>query len=119
MANRADGTVDFKGKKVFRGGENTIAVFAIDQTTGEPKAIQHMDTRKVYPRTFHIDPSGKMLVAQHNLPVNFRDGEDVRPVAAGMTTFRIGDDGKLTYANTYDVEVGDQTMFWMGMVPLK
>ena len=31
---------------------------------------------------------------------------------------RIGDDGKLTFARKYDIDVGDKTMFWMGMVPL-
>ena len=36
-ANRADSTVEFDGKPVFAGGENSIAVFAIDQATGEPR----------------------------------------------------------------------------------
>src|SRR5262249_49617485 len=31
VANRASSTVDYEGKKVFAGGENSIAVFAIDQ----------------------------------------------------------------------------------------
>jgi 6-phosphogluconolactonase len=30
----------------------------------------------------------------------------------------MGDDGKLIFVRTYDVDVGDKTMFWMGMVPL-
>jgi 6-phosphogluconolactonase (cycloisomerase 2 family) len=118
VANRADGTVDFNGKRVFAGGENSIAVFAIDQITGEPTAIQFIDTHKVYPRTFHIDPSGRLLVAQHNRPVYFRDGDDVRLVPAGMTVFRIADDGTLAYQRVVDVEVGGDTMFWMGMVRL-
>src|SRR3954447_18467752 len=65
-ANRAEQTTEFQGKKVFKGGENSIVVFAIDQSTGEPKPIQHIETQKIHPRTFHIDPSGRMLVAQHN-----------------------------------------------------
>jgi hypothetical protein len=32
--------------------------------------------------------------------------------------FRIGDDGMLAFARKYDIDVGDKTMFWMGMVPL-
>ena len=67
---------------------------------------------------FHIHASGKLLVAQHNLPVNVREGEGVRTVPAGLSVFRIGDDGTLTFARTYDVEVDDKLMFWMGMVPL-
>ena len=117
-ANRAEATVEFHGKKVFKGGENSIVVYAIDQETGEPKPIQHIETQKIHPRTFHIHPTGRLLVAEHNLPVNVRDGDAVRTVAAGLSVFRIGDDGKLTFARTYDVDVGDKLMFWMGMVPL-
>jgi len=93
-------------------------VYAIDQSTGQPTPIQHIETQKIHPRTFHIDPSGHLLVAEHNLPVNVRDGDAVKTVPAGLSVFRIGDDGKLTFARKYDVDVGDKTMFWMGMVPL-
>ena len=117
-ANRAQELVDWEGKKVFKGGENSIVVYAINQTTGEPTAIQHIETRAIHPRTFHIDPSGRVMVVQHNLPVPVREGNDVRIVPAGLSVFRIGDDGKLTFARAYDVDVGDKTMFWMGMVAL-
>ena len=117
-SNRAQDTVDFGGKKVFKGGENSIVVYSINQTTGEPTQIQNIETRKLHPRTFHIDPSGRMLVAQHNLPVNVREGDSVRTVAAGLSTFRIGADGKLEFVRSYDVDVGDKLMFWMGMVAL-
>jgi 6-phosphogluconolactonase len=117
-ANRAEATVEFQGKQVFKGGENSIVVYAINQSTGEPTPIQHIATQKIHPRTFHIDPSGRLLVAEHNLPVNVRDGESIKTVPAGLSVFRIGDDGKLTFARTHDVDVGDKTMFWMGMVAL-
>ena len=117
-ANRAEETTEFQGKKVFKGGENSIVVYAIDQTTGEPKPIQHIETRAIHPRTFHIDPSGRMLVAQHNLPVDVRDGDAIKTLPAGLSVFRIGDDGKLTFVRKYDIDVGNKTMFWMGMVPL-
>jgi len=116
-ANRAQATTEFHGKQVFKGGENSIVVYAIDQS-GEPTPIQHIETQKIHPRTFHIDPSGRLLVAQHNLPVNVRDGDAVKTLAAGLSVFRIGDDGKLTFVRSYDIDVGDKSMFWMGMVPL-
>lgn len=118
VANRADSTVEFGGKKIFAGGENNIAVFSIDPVSGEPAAIQHIETGKVYPRTFQLDPSARILVAQHTLPVNVREGDEVRVVPAGFTVFRVGDDGKLTLERMYDVETGDETMFWMGIVKL-
>jgi len=116
-ANRAQATTEFHGKQVFKGGENSIVVYAIDQS-GEPTPIQHIETQKIHPRTFHIDPSGRLLVAQHNLPVNVRYGDAVKTLAAGLSVFRIGDDGKLTFVRSYDIDVGDKSMFWMGMVPL-
>jgi 6-phosphogluconolactonase (cycloisomerase 2 family) len=117
-ANRAQATVEFKGQQVFKGGENSIVAYAIDQKSGALTPIQHIETQKIHPRTFHIHPSGRLLVAQHNLPVKLRDGEAVKTVAAGLSVFRIGDDGKLTFARSYDVDVGDKLMFWMGMVAL-
>jgi 6-phosphogluconolactonase (cycloisomerase 2 family) len=117
-ANRAQATTEVEGKKVFKGGENSIVVYSINQTTGEPTPIQHVETRAIHPRTFHIDPSGRLMVVQHNLPVNVRDGNTIRTAPAGLSVFRIGDDGKLTFVRKYDIDVGDKTMFWMGMVPL-
>jgi hypothetical protein len=116
-ANRAEATVEFQGKRVFKGGENGIVAYSIDQVTGEPTPIQHIETRAIHPRTFHIDPSGRVLIAQHNLPVNVREGDAVKTRPAGLSVLRIAD-GKLTFVRKYDIDVGDRTMFWMGMVPL-
>jgi 6-phosphogluconolactonase (cycloisomerase 2 family) len=117
-ANRAQATVDYQGQKVFKGGENSIVAYSIDPSTGEPTVIQHIETRAIHPRTFHIDPSGRLMVVQHNLPVKVRDGDAVKTLPAGLSVFRIADDGKLTFVRKYDVDVGDKVMFWMGMVPL-
>jgi 6-phosphogluconolactonase (cycloisomerase 2 family) len=117
-ANRAEATTEFQGKQVFKGGENSIVVYSINQSTGEPTPIQHIETQKIHPRTFHIDPSGRLMVAEHNLPVNVRDGDAIKTVPAGLSVFRMGEDGKLTLVRKYDIDVGDKTMFWMGMVPL-
>jgi len=116
--NRASSTVDFEGKAVFAGGENTISVYEVDAATGEPSAIQHVDTRGVHCRTFHIDPSGRLLVAAHIMPLPVREGAALRTVPASLALFRIGEDGRLDFVRKYDVDVGDKTMFWMGMVAL-
>ncbi len=117
-ANRASSTVQVGGKSVFAGGENTFAVYEIDATTGEPVPIQHVDTRGIHCRTFHIDPSGRMLVAAHIMPLPVREGAAIRIVPASLAVFRIDDSGKLDFVRKYDVGVGNRTMFWMGMVPL-
>ena len=116
VANRGNATTELAGRRVFLGGENSIAVFAIDPITGEPRAIQHADTHGFHPRTFHIDPSGRLLVAAHILPQLVRSGDAVANVPACLSLLRIADDGRLTFVRKYDVEVGNDSMFWMGMV---
>ena len=57
-----------------------------------------------------------MLVAQHNFDMLGKDGGAVRNVPACLSVFKIGGDGKLEYLRKYDVDVGSNLMFWMGMV---
>jgi 6-phosphogluconolactonase len=118
LANRASGTVDFEGKPVFVGGENTIAVFAINQDTGEPTLIQNVDTRGIHVRTFALDPSGRILVAGNMMQLAVRDKDGVKTVPASLAVFRVRADGKLEFARKYDLDVGSRNLFWMGIVPL-
>ncbi len=116
VANRASSTMSVDGKSVFVGGENTLAVFAIDPSSGEPRPIQHIDTRGIHCRTFHIDPSGRVMVAAHIMGLPVRDGAGFREVPCCLSVFRIGDDGRLDFVRKYDVEIGQRQMFWMGMI---
>ncbi len=118
LANRASGTVDFEGKPVFVGGENTIAVFAINQDTGEPTLIQNVDTRGIHVRTFALDPSGRILVAGNMMQLAVRDKDGVKTVPASLAVFRVRPDGKIEFARKYDLDVGSRNLFWMGIVPL-
>jgi len=116
--NRASGTVTVDGKAIFAGGENTIVVYAIEADTGEPTAVQHIDTRGVQARTFAIDPSGQLLVAANIQSITMKDGDAFNVVPACLSLFRIGNDGTLTFVRKVDVEVGTDLMFWMGLVAL-
>ncbi len=118
VGNRASDTVEFEGKKVFPGGENNIAVFSLDPGTGEPKLIQNEDVRGIHPRTFSLDPSGRLLVAANILPALVRDGAAVKTVPANLATYRVGSDGKLAFARNYEIETGGAMQFWSGMVAL-
>src|SRR5262249_23191820 len=118
VANRASSTVQVDGQAVFAGGENTLAVYEIDMTTGEPVPIQHVDKRGIHCRTFHLDPSGRMLVAAHIMGLPVREGSAIRVVPASLAVFRINDSGKLDFVRKYDIDVGKRTLFWMGMVRL-
>ena len=116
VANRASETVEFTGQRVFAGGENSLAVYAIDPATGEPNVIQHVDTHGIHPRTFHIDPSGRLLVVAHIMGLKVRDGDAIREVPARLSLFRIAADGRLDFARAYDIDVGERTMWWMGIM---
>jgi len=119
VANRAYGTVDDSGRRVFAGGENTIAVFAINQQTGEPALIQSIDTHGAQPRTFSLDGSGQFLVVANQTPIAVRDAEDVKQIAAGLSLYRIHDDGKLEFIRKYDADTtADRVLFWVGFEAL-
>ena len=119
LANRASGTTNVDGKPVFAGGENAIAVFKINEDTGEPTLIQNIDTRGVQPRTFAVDSSGRILVAANQAPFSVRDGHGVSMVPASLAIFRVRADGKLDFVRKHDVEASNsRSLFWMGLVSL-
>jgi DNA-binding beta-propeller fold protein YncE len=118
VSNRANATVDYNGKRVFRGGENNIAVFSIDQGTGEPVLVQHADSQSFHARTFTIDPTGRIMVAASIAGMSVREGDGVRHVPAALTVFRIARDGRLEFACKIDVELGGTFQWWTGFVGL-
>jgi 6-phosphogluconolactonase len=118
VANRGDALTGFQDKKVFLGGENNIAVFAIDPRTGEPSLIQNADTHGFHTRTFSCDPSGRVLLAANIASRLVREGDKVQMQPATIVAYKIGPDGKLTFAKSWDVDTGDWTQFWSGFVPL-
>jgi len=103
------------GREVSQGGEDNLVVYALDQNSGEPKPVQHIDGRGVQLRTFGIDASGRLLVAASIMPMLRSDG---MTVSAGMTVFRIAEEGALSLARKYDVDVGNSQQFWSGMIAL-
>jgi 6-phosphogluconolactonase len=119
LTNRAFWTADFEGKQVFAGGENSVAVFAIDQKTGEPTLIQNADGHANYLRTFGIDSTGRLLVTASVWPMPVREGAGIATVPAAISMFRIGGDGKLEFVRKYDIDATAQKQqFWAGMVTL-
>jgi len=111
--------VEFEGKRVFAGGENTIAVFSINQETGEPTLIQNAGTRGFQPRTFALDGSGSVLAVANQSSGLVRDGSRVSTVPARLALFHIQPDGKLDFTHQYDIETGgSRSLFWVGIVSL-
>lgn len=118
LGNRNSGVADYQGKEVAVGGENSIAVFGIDQQTGEPTLVQSIPTHGFHPRTFSLDPSGRMLVVANLTALAVRDGDAVKTQPATLSAYRVGNDGKLIFVRAYDIETGNDTQFWSGMVAL-
>lgn len=118
IPNRAAGTVKFRGRDVFAGGENNIAVFELDEDTGEPVAVQHAEGHGIQLRTFAIDPSARMLVAASIQPLPVRNGDKIETLTAGLSVYRMGGDGTLTFTRKIDVDTAKGTQFWSGMVTL-
>jgi 6-phosphogluconolactonase (cycloisomerase 2 family) len=115
QTNRNSGTEQVGGRAIFKGGENNVAVFSIDQATGEPALVQNIDARTNHLRTFAIDPSGRLLIAASIEPMAMRDGSTL---AAALVLYRIGADGRLDFARKYDVDTGRFMQFWTGIVTL-
>jgi 6-phosphogluconolactonase len=101
------------------GRRNEIAVFRINQATGEPTLVQNADTHGFTPRTFSVDRSGRLLVVGNQSSVSVRDGNSTTEVPANLAVFRIGSDGLLTFVARHDVAAGRKPLWWMGIVALR
>ena len=124
LTNRASVTATanqerFEGRPVFNSNESSIAVYAIDQQTGEPTLIETAYAEGAHTRTFSFDASGRILVAGSLAPIAVRQGDKVNLVPAALSVFRVGDNGKLTFVRKYDVDTGSNlTQWWTGMVQM-
>jgi 6-phosphogluconolactonase (cycloisomerase 2 family) len=119
QTNRNAGVVDYQGQKVFGGGENNVAVYAINQQTGEPNFIEAVEGHGIQLRTFGVHPSGRLLVAASIQPLPVRNGTRVENLSAGLSVYRLDENtGRLTFVRKYDVDTSQGTQFWSGMVSL-
>jgi hypothetical protein len=81
--------------------------------------IQNADTRGVHPRTFALDPSGRILVVANMQRVLVRENGQMRTVPASLSVFRIVRDGKLDFIRKYDQDTsGGRNLFWTGILGL-
>ena len=108
----------FEGMPVYQSTDSSVAVFKIDQHSGEPTLMQQIDAHGAHPRTFSIDASGRVLIAASLGQMALREGGQNRVLPAGLSIFRIGLDGRLEYVRRFKVETGSKTQFWSGMVEL-
>ena len=67
-------------------------------------------------RTFSIDPSGKVLIAASITPMQVEVQGVVSTIGAGLSVYRVGDDGKLTFVHKHNVDTAAGTQFWCGFL---
>jgi 6-phosphogluconolactonase (cycloisomerase 2 family) len=119
LSNRASGTIESNGSRVFAGGENSIAVYRINQDTGEPTLIQNSDSHGFHPRTFQLDSTGRLLVVGNQSALPVRDAGGVKTVPPNLAVFRVLDNGTLAFVRKYDIALtAGRGLFWMGLFSL-
>jgi 6-phosphogluconolactonase (cycloisomerase 2 family) len=120
QTNRNAGVIDYRGQMVFGGGENNVAVWSINQETGEPNFVEAVDGHGIQLRTFGVEPAGgELLIAASIQPLPNRNGERIETLSAGLSVYHINSSsGRLTFQRKYDVDTARGTQFWSGMVTL-
>jgi 6-phosphogluconolactonase len=118
QTNRGSLTTDYNGQHVSNGGLNDIVVWTLDAKTGEPTRTQNIDAHGFEIRTFTITPDGKLLIAASQLALPVHEGDQVANVSAGLSFYRIGADGKLTFLRKQDVDTSAGTQFWCGLLTM-
>lgn len=95
------------GAQQYGGGENSVAVFAIEDPDGAAVLLQHLPVGGLEPRSFAIDPSGRwLIVANQYTSATAPDTLDV---------FLIGEDGRLTHKDAIRLTATGVT--WVGFAP--
>jgi 6-phosphogluconolactonase (cycloisomerase 2 family) len=116
-ANRGHMAQPYEGRNVVIGADNTLVVHAIDPATGEPKAIQHIESRGMCPRTFALDPGARVLVAGNSESHWVKEDGVVKWMPANLSLFKVLDDGTLEFRNQYDLELAPNTkLIWSGII---
>ena len=70
-------------------GHDTIAIWSVDEGTGELRSVGHESTRGKTPRNFNLDPSGQWLLVGNqdtDTIVSFRRDADTGRLTAGPVT---------------------------------
>lgn len=103
VANRADRISREADRRTFAGGENNIAVFAIDPGSGAPAVVQHIDSAGIEPRSMAINADGTLLAVGNQVAFEGTAEGASQAMAAGVTLFSIGADGRLTQLHRHDL----------------
>lgn len=110
VANRDDSHATRKASLAI--GDNTMAVYAADETTGALTPVGNSELDAWHVRTFSIRPP--YLVAASLQDIELTTPEGVRKEPATLGVFRIGADGLLTRVSQTPVETRGSMLWWSG-----
>ncbi len=117
ISNRAYGCVDTDRGSAFPAEENSIAVFSVDAESGLLSSVQHVPTYGNLPRTFSIDPSGRMLVAANSeAGLQAHPDGNIADAPLSLAIFGIAPDGKLTDTGRIEFLERQSLLFWAGFL---
>lgn len=117
VSNRAYLAEKCSPEQIVPNGEDSIAVFKINKETGRVNLIDSVDTNGSLPRTFSIDPSGRLLIAANSEPARKKNKlGQVRDLPVSLSLFKIGGDGKLEQSENLAFLNEDQLLFWAGFL---
>ncbi|BBB01348.1 hypothetical protein RVR_8717 [Actinacidiphila reveromycinica] len=125
VSNRADG-IEGGGERgpgwvtpevppVFAGGRNSISVLGIGGLGGRTEVLREVETGGIFPRTFSVDPTGRLLLVANMKPMAVREDGRLRTVPASLAAFRISGSA-LDPAGSWPIDVGRETMEWMAVL---
>ena len=117
VSNRAYMAEKCSPEKIIPNGEDNIAVFKINKETGTVNLIDSVDTNGSLPRTFSIDPSGRLLIAANSEPARKKNKlGQVVDLPVSLNLFKIHGDGKLEQSENLAFPNEDQLLFWAGFL---
>ena len=117
VSNRAYLADKRSPEQIIPNGEDNIAIFKINKETGTVNLIDTVDTNGSLPRTFSIDPSGRLLIAANSEPARKKNelGQIV-DLPVSLNLFKIHGDGKLEQSENLAFPNDDQLLFWAGFL---
>ena len=117
VSNRAYLAKKCSPEQIIPNGEDNIAVFKINRETGTVNLIDSVDTNGSLPRTFSIDPSGRLLIAANSEPARKKNElGQVVDLSVSLSLFKIDGDGKLEQTENLAFPNEDQLLFWAGFL---
>ena len=117
VSNRAYLAKKCSPEQIIPNGEDNIAVFKINRETGTVNLIDSVDTNGSLPRTFSIDPSGRLLIAANSEPARKKNKlGQVVDLPVSLSLFKIDGDGKLEQTENLAFPNDDQLLFWAGFL---